>query len=152
MGVEQYGPSACRRNTVRPSHILTCVPRRQQHCLGSQASYETLWHPHSQLLGSTYPRPPQRLRRKLETARWHHQRAGNPRAGRSEAWSATKQYRTWTLNLDRDLDQNPGLLPDVSPTLNLRSVASHAKCWLTAHMFQQLMATCPRSAQLLLFA
>ena len=37
-------------------------------------------------------------------------------------------HRTWTL--DTGPGPGPGPAPDVSPTLNLRSVASRAKCWL----------------------
>ena len=67
-----------------------------------QAGYKSWRHPNSRLLGTTYPRPTQRLRCKLMSPRWHHHWARNLQAGRSEARDSpnttkpTTGTRTWT--------------------------------------------------------
>ena len=54
----------------KPSRYLTCVPRRPQHRLSSQAGYKSWRHPLAQ-----------KLKRNPTTPRWHHLRARNLRAG-----------------------------------------------------------------------
>ena len=105
----------------------------------------TLLAPKHPIPGATYPHPTKRLRRNLTMPRWHHQRAKNLQAARSMTRAPPVPHQTWNLNVGVDQD----LTPDVSPNLTERSVASRAKCLLTAHMFQHpWLAIYPQSAQL----
>ena len=122
----------------RPCHNLTFVPRRPQHYPGSQAGYKSWRHPLAPKLPTSQynmPAPNPRIR-------WRHQRARKPRVGRREAPNPPPDR---TDHLDQDLDLHQTFVPDHSE----RPVAGHAKCRLTAKMFQQPgLATYPLSAQL----
>ena len=115
----------------RPSHNLTCVPRRPQHRPSSQASYESWNHPKApRLPTSRYHIPASTPKIAAQTG---NAQVASPENGTFKEAAAspgtppTKSNHTWTLD--------PGPPPDLSPSLNERSVTSRAKCWLTAQVF-----------------